>query len=38
VRAMLHAGGQFDALVETLELRSPPEIDKEEIVDEVLPS
>lgn len=29
---------QFDALVETLELRSPPEIDKEEIVDEVLPS
>lgn len=29
---------QFDALVETLELRSPPEFDKEEIVDEVLPS
>ena len=29
---------QFDALVETIELRSPPEIDKEEIVNEVMPS
>ena len=29
---------QFDALVETIELRSPPETDKEEIVDEVMPS